>query len=109
MASESSIDSMTVQEAWQEIPEDVHVLVERLVRACREAGLSADVLSPTRIRACVPNTSPHLAEIIKVRPDESEVLSFYWSWDERICPAADIDGAVTAVKHVVTPPLHSAF
>jgi hypothetical protein len=98
---------MAVQ--WQETPEDVHVLTERLVRACREAGLSADVLSPTRIRACVPSAHPHLAEIIKVRPDENEVLSFYWSWDERICPAVEIDTAVASIKHVVTPPLHSRY
>ncbi|MEV0401244.1 hypothetical protein [Actinoallomurus sp. NPDC050550] len=92
---------MTVQ--WQETPEEVHVIAERLEKACREAGLSAEVLGPTRIRAWVPNANPHLAEIIKIRPDENEVLSFYWSWDERICPAAEIDTAVTRIKHVVTP------
>ncbi|MCO6004437.1 hypothetical protein NE236_05525 [Actinoallomurus purpureus] len=57
----------------------------------------------------MPNTHVGLAEIIKIMPDEGEVLSFYWSWDERICPASDIDGAVASIKHVVTPPLHSAF
>lgn len=102
-ASESSINSMTVQEASQAIPEDVHVIAERLVGACREAGLSAEIISPTRIRAWVPKANSHLAEIIKIRPDENEVLSFYWSWDEPICPAAQIDTAVTRIKHVVTP------
>jgi hypothetical protein len=94
---------MTVQEASQSIPEDVHVIAERLVRACREAGLSAEITGPTRIRAWVPKANSHLAEIIKIRPDENEVLAFYWSWDERLCPTAEIDTAVTWIKHVVTP------
>jgi hypothetical protein len=88
------------------IPEDPHDLAERLVRACHEQGLSADVLSPTRVRASLPFAHPHLAEVIRIMPDEDEVLSLYWSWDERICTASDIDKAVVSIKHVVTPPLH---
>ncbi|MEV5708793.1 hypothetical protein [Actinoallomurus sp. NPDC052274] len=100
---------MTAEAIRPGVPEDAHTVADRLARACRVEGLSADVLGPTRVRACVPKTHAGLAEIIKIMPDEGEVLSFYWSWGERICPASDIAGAVAAIKHVVTPPLHSAF
>ena len=80
-----------------------------LARSCKAAGLSADVLAPTRVRARVPNTHSGLSEVITIMPDEDEVLSLYWSWGERIGPVAEMDKAVTAIKHVVTPPLYSAF
>lgn len=92
-----------------DVPEDAHTIADRLARSCEAAGLSAEVLAPTRVRARMPNTHAGLSEVIKIMPDESEVLSLYWSWGERICPVAEMDKAVTAIKHVVTPPLHSAF
>lgn len=92
-----------------DVPEDVHTIADRLVRSCKAVGLSAEVLAATRVRARVPNTHAGLSEIITITPDEDEVLSLYWSWGERICSAAEMDTAVTAIKHVVTPPLHSAF
>jgi hypothetical protein len=90
-------------------PEDTHVIAARLVQACRDKGLSATVMSPTRVWASMPDGHARLAETIRIMPDEQETLSLYWSWGERICPAEDIATAVKAIKHVVTPPLHSQF
>jgi hypothetical protein len=105
----SSIDSMTTQDARQEHPEDVHTVADRLARACKAAGLGAEVLAPTRVRAFLPKANAHLAEIITIMPDRDETLSLFWSWGERIGPATEIDRAVTAIKRVVTPPAHSTF
>ena len=55
-------------------PRSAHTVAERLARACRALGLSATVLSPTRIKASVPHAHHHLAEVIKIMPDEDENL-----------------------------------
>jgi hypothetical protein len=90
-------------------PEEPHEVAARLAQACREQGLRADVLGPTRVHASMPDGHARLAEVVRIMPDEQETLSLYWSWGERICPAADIPTAVKVIKHVVTPPLHSQF
>lgn len=91
------------------VPEDPHTIADRLAKACQAQGLNAAILSPTRVNVSLPKAHHHLAEIIKIMPDEDESLALWWSWEERICPATEIDKAVTSIKHVVTPPLHSAF
>lgn len=100
---------MTGTETHDGIPEDAHALAERLARSCEAAGLVAEVLAPTRVRAYMPGANGRLAEVIRIMPDEAEALSFFWSWGERICPVAEIDRAVASIKHVVTPPVHSTF
>ena len=86
------------------IPADPYNLADHLASACREAGLSADALSPTRVRASRPTSGRSMAEIIRIMPDETEGLSFYWSSDERLGAAADIDGAVASIKQRITSP-----
>jgi hypothetical protein len=36
-------------------------------------------------------------------PDPDERLTWWWSWSEPICLAADIADAVRIIGHVVTP------
>jgi hypothetical protein len=91
------------------ISEDPHTIAERLAKACRAQGLSTAVLSPTRVKVSLPKSHHDLAEVIKIMPDETEYLALYWSWNERICAATEIETAVKSIKHVVTPPLHSQF
>jgi hypothetical protein len=38
-------------------------------------------------------------------PDHQELLCWWWSWDEPICPAAQITDAVKIITHVVMPPV----
>lgn len=100
---------MTIHGAWQESPKDVPAHTDRLAEACRKEGLIADVLGPASVKAYVPTAHAHLAEIIKIKPDDNGTLSLYWSWDERICSADELDTAVASIKHVVTPAARSAF
>ena len=88
--------------------EDSYNLVEWLAVACRKEGLRADVLSPTRVRVCLPGVAL-LAEIVTIKPDEREALTLYWSWGDRICSASDTATAVASIKHVVTPSVQSDF
>jgi hypothetical protein len=82
-------------------------LTERLAEACGAAGLKVTVVEPsTRLRVHAPNGNEHLDEVVTLRPDPGEVLTWYWSWDEPahpapICPAHDIPTAVRMIRHVV--------
>lgn len=77
-------------------------LIKRVVNACQDAGLEAVVLAPTRVRVNVLAGTSRTAEIITLKPDADEVACWWWSWNEPICPAADIDHAVAAIAHVVS-------
>ena len=85
--------------------DDVHELAGKLTRACQEAGLDAQQYGPTRVYVHAPGTSNHLAEIVTAKPDENERLFWWWSWDEPICGAEEIEKAVQIIKHVVSVPL----
>ena len=82
--------------------EEVHILCRRLVKACGEKGLVAEQLSSTRVHAGVTNAGM-LAEVIRCMPDKGEVLHWWWSWGEPICPAEDIEKAAKMIAYVVTP------
>jgi hypothetical protein len=77
-------------------------LCRRLAEACGAAGLTADQLGPTRVRVGVTGAGM-LAEVIRCMPGSDEALYWYWSWDEPICPAADISRATRMIAYVVTP------
>jgi hypothetical protein len=83
--------------------QDVETLVAHLAEGCREAGLDADVVAPTRVRVSFPGASSRLAETIRCMPDRRERLCWWWSWNEPICPATDLADAVRVIAHVVTP------
>jgi hypothetical protein len=84
------------------IPE-VDSLVSELAAKCREAGLEASVIAPTRLHVSRPGADSRLAEIIRCMPDGSERLTWWWSWNEPICPATDMTEAVRIITYVVTP------
>lgn len=82
--------------------ESADQLVSRLATMCGRAGLVADIIEPsTKVRINTPNGNEHLAETITLKPDAGDVLTWWWSWDRPICPARDIDCAVTALIRVV--------
>ncbi len=74
-------------------------------------GLNVDVYEPsTRVKARIkvfnPNNNGHMDEILTMRPDDGNVLTWYWSWDDPgkrapVCPAADVGQVVTQIKNVV--------
>ncbi len=86
-------------------------LVKRLVEACKMEGLNVDVYEPsTRVKARIkvfsPNGNGHMDEILTMRPDGGNVLTWYWSWDcpggpAPVGPAADVEHAVKRIKNVV--------
>ena len=84
--------------------QDVDDLVAQLTDGCRTAGLEAVALAPTRVRVSSPGTDAGLTEIIRCMPDHQESLYWWWSWNEPICPAAQITDAVKVIAHVVMPP-----
>jgi hypothetical protein len=83
--------------------EDVHVLTEQLAEECIKAGLVAHVMAPTRVRVSSPGAYAGLAELIWCMPDDDERLTWWWSWNEPICPAVELSQAVVAIARVVTP------
>jgi hypothetical protein len=84
--------------------QDVDDLVAQLTDGCQAAGLEAVVLAPTRVRVSSPRTDARLTEIIRCMPDHQEALYWWWSWNEPICPAAQITDAVKVIAHMVMPP-----
>ena len=85
--------------------DDVHILTERLAEECGKAGLDARVIAPTRVRVSRPGAHSRLSETVRCMPDPDERLTWWWSWGEPICPAAQIPDAVRVIAHVVTPPV----
>jgi len=82
--------------------ESADQLIERLAKACEGAGLRTTVIEPsTRIKIYGPDDNEHFDEMITLRPDAGEVLTWYWSWNAPICPAQDIATAVTMIRKVV--------
>jgi hypothetical protein len=82
---------------------DVDTLVSELVENCRSAGLNAEVVAPTRVRVSSPGADRRLEEIIRCMPDGEERLTWWWSWNEPICPATQIADAVRRIAYVVSP------
>jgi hypothetical protein len=77
-------------------------LIERLAEACQRAGLRATVVEPsTRIKIHAPDDNEYFNEVITLRPDGREVLTWYWSWGAPICAAQDIAAAVAVIRRVV--------
>jgi hypothetical protein len=82
--------------------ESADQLIARLAMMCGRAGLVTSIIEPsTKIRISTPNGNEHMAETITLKPDADNVLSWWWSWNMPICPANDIDFAVTALLRVV--------
>jgi hypothetical protein len=82
--------------------ESADQLIARLAMMCQRAGLVTGIIEPsTRIRITTPNGNEHMAETITLKPNTENVLMWWWSWDMPICPADDIDFAVTALIRVV--------
>lgn len=82
--------------------EDTRELCKRLAKACGEAGLIADQLGLTRVRVGAIGAGM-LAEVIRCMPGNDNALYWHWSWDEPICPAANIAQATKVIAYVVTP------
>lgn len=82
--------------------ESADTFIERLAKGCEEAGLKATVFEPsTKIKIHTPNGNAYFDEMITLRPDAGEVLSWYWSWGEPICPADDLATAIAMIRKVV--------
>jgi hypothetical protein len=82
--------------------ESADQLVTRLAEACEKIRLRTTVIEPsTRIRIHAPHGNVHFDEMIMLRPDAEEVLTWYWSWGVPICPGHDIATAVTMIRKVV--------
>lgn len=88
-------------------PGEAADFVARLVSGLERAGLFSTVKEPsTCIVVHAPNASPHMDEMITLRPDADEVLTWYWSWDSpvrpaRIGPARDVVALVRLINNVV--------
>jgi hypothetical protein len=82
--------------------ENADELINRLAKACEGAGLATTVVErSTRIKIHAPDHNEHFNELITLRPDTGEVLTWYWSWDTPICPAHDIETAIAMIRKVV--------
>jgi hypothetical protein len=82
--------------------ESADKFIKRLAKGCKAVGLMTTVIEPsTRIKIHAPNNNEHFHEMITLRPDAGEVLTWYWSWGAPICQAHDIATAVTMIRRVV--------
>jgi hypothetical protein len=82
--------------------ESADQLIGRLAEACEDAGLATTVIEPsTKIEIHAPDSNEHFDEMITLRPDAGEVLTWYWSWDTPICPAHEVVLAVAMIRKVV--------
>ena len=84
---------------------DADEIIKSLEAACVRAGLNAVIIEPsTKIKISSPGAHARLAETITLKPRENggAQLFFWWSWNEPICPAHEVDNAVTAIHNVVT-------
>jgi len=82
--------------------ESADKIIERMVAACGEAGLTVQILEPsTKIKVNVADGNEHMAETVVLAPDRDEVLMWWWSWGKPICPAAQIGRAVELLANVV--------
>jgi hypothetical protein len=83
--------------------ESADELIKKLEVACKHRGLVTDVVEPsTRIKVFAPSGNAHLDEMVSLRPNESEVLTWHWSWGDPICPATDVDQAAKRIENVVS-------
>jgi hypothetical protein len=82
--------------------ENADRFIERLAEACESAGMMTTVIEPsTRIRIHAPHDNEYFDEVITLRPDVGELLTWYWSWGTPICPAHDIATAITMIRKVI--------
>jgi hypothetical protein len=82
--------------------ENADQLIERIAKVCQEAGLTTTIVEPsTRIKIHAPDQNEYFNEVITLRPDRNEALTWYWSWNAPICPAHDIATAVAMIRKVV--------
>lgn len=76
--------------------------VRRLDIALKRQRLATEIIEPsTKIKAFAPNGNPTFDEILTLRQGDDEVLTWFWSWGDRLGPAADVDATVRAVEGVV--------
>jgi hypothetical protein len=76
--------------------------IDRLATACKLKGLVVEIIEPsTRLKISTPGGHALMAEMISLRPDRGEVLTWHWSWGAPICAADDIDLAVRAIFRVI--------
>jgi hypothetical protein len=86
--------------------ESADELIKRLALACKRRGLATDIIEPsTKIKIFAPSGNAHLDEMVSLRPDGDELLTWYWSWGSPICPAHEIGRAVTLIERVVSATL----
>ncbi|MDN3354753.1 hypothetical protein [Actinomadura sp. DC4] len=78
-------------------------LVTDLANALKRQGMATDIIEPsTKIKVFSPAGNAFMDELITLKPDADEVLTWYWSWDRPICPATHLGSAVELIKNVVS-------
>ncbi len=78
-------------------------LIKQLDEACRRRGLMTVVMEPsTRIKVFAPGGNARLDEVVSLRPNKSEILTWHWSWGDPICPATEVDQAAKRIENVVS-------
>jgi hypothetical protein len=78
-------------------------LVTDLANALKRQGIATDIIEPsTKIKVFSPAGNAFMDELVTLRPDANEELTWYWSWDKPICPATDLARAVDLIEHVVS-------
>lgn len=81
--------------------ESADQLITRLAKECESAGLRVTVIEPSTRMKIHGLGNQYFDEMISLRPDDDEVLTWYWSWNAPICPAKDIATAVAMMRKVV--------
>jgi hypothetical protein len=90
-----TVPQRTVERSADEVIKD-------LDRALRRFGLRTEIIEPsTRIKIFSPTGDGRFDEVLTLKPNPGEVLSWFWSWDEVLGPASDIQGTAKLVDHVV--------
>lgn len=77
-------------------------VVKALDYALKREGLATEIIEPsTKIKVFAPNGNPMFDEVLTLRPNDSEVLTWWWSWGSPQGPATDLAATVAAVHNVV--------
>lgn len=78
-------------------------VVKTLDIALKRAGLATDILEPsTRLKVFSPTGNAFMDEVITLRPNLMEELTWYWSWGAPIGPASDVVNTVVKLRNVVS-------
>lgn len=81
--------------------ESADQVVATLAGALKRAGLATDIMEPsTVLRVFSPTGNASMDEVITLRPDANEVLTWYWSWGAPIGPASEAANTVIKLKRV---------